>query len=68
MVSVEMTANAAITVVKFTVGSTTLNISGLSLTTGKKLVIDYLDGKYLRVRENGNSAMNENISATMSVV
>lgn len=59
MVGVEMTANAAISAVKFTVGSTVIDIAGLSMTSGQKLILDYLDGRYLRVKANGSSVMNK---------
>lgn len=59
MVGVEMTANAAISAVKFTVGDTAIDIAGLSMTSGQKLILDYLEGRYLRVRANGSSVMNK---------
>lgn len=58
-VSVEATANAKITSAKFVAGSTQLELKGFELESGKKLIIDYVNGRYLRIRADGKSIMNK---------
>lgn len=56
-VSVTVTANAAISSFQITAGGSTLKLTGLSLAKDKKLVIDYVNSRYLRIRADGKSAM-----------
>jgi hypothetical protein len=57
LVSAEVTANASISSVQINVGSTMLKLTGLSLVTNQKMTIDYLKGRYLRIRSNNQSLM-----------
>lgn len=59
LVTIEATANVAITSFKATVGNTNVELKGISVPSGKTLVIDYLHERYLRVRANGSSVMSK---------
>ena len=59
LVSVTVTANAGISSLQIVVGSTNIRLTGLSLGNGQKLTIDYINGRYLRILENGRSAMHK---------
>ena len=53
------------TSLKLTVGSKTLELTGLSISTGQTIVIDYLRNRYLRIRANGSNVMQK-LKATSS--
>ena len=52
-----VTAEANITSFQITAGDKTLKLTGLSLASGKELVIDYVRNRYLRIRADGKSVM-----------
>lgn len=58
LVSVEVTAKAPVSSLQITVGDTVLKLTGFSLQTNQVLTVDYVNGRYLRVRANGSSIMN----------
>ena len=57
LVGVEVTATTAITSMQITVGSSTLKMTGLTIATGQKVVVDYLKDRYMRIKGNGSSIM-----------
>ena len=59
LVSVDVTANAGTSSFQIVVGNTNIRLTGLALGAGQKLVIDYTKGRYLRIMENGRSAMHK---------
>lgn len=59
LVSVDITANAAVTSVQIGCGNTVLKIQNINLANGQKLNIDYVKGRYLRIRANGVSVMDK---------
>ena len=59
LVSVEATANANVSSFKVEIGSTNIELKGLSLTNGQKLVIDYARNRYLRIKADGKSVMDK---------
>ena len=59
LVSVTATAKAAVTSFEITVGDTLIRLKNFSLASGKKLVIDYVRSRYLRIRADGKSIMGE---------
>lgn len=64
LVSVTATVSkSTLTSFTATVGSTTIELTGLSVPVGKTIVIDYTKDRYLRIRANGKSAM-ANMTAT----
>lgn len=65
LVSVSATANEAVNSIQFTVGSSVLKLTGLSVAKNQKIVIDYVKNRYLRIRANGVSVMNK-LSQTSS--
>lgn len=56
-VSATVTAEAKFTSFQITAGSTVLKITGITVETGKQLVIDYVRNRHLRVRVDGKSVM-----------
>lgn len=58
LVSVEVTAKAPVSSLQITVGDTVLKLTGFSLQTNQVLTVDYINGRYLRIRANGSSIMN----------
>lgn len=58
-VSATVTASAAISSFQIDVGNTTIKLTGLSLASGKNLVIDYVRSRYLRIRADGKSVMTK---------
>ena len=56
-VSVTATAEKPVTSFKAVVGDTQITLTGLTVAAGQKIVIDYLKGRYLRIRANGKSVM-----------
>lgn len=65
-VSVTATAQAAVTSFLAVVGDTQIKLTGLSVATGQKIVIDYMDGKYLRIRAGGKDVMAKMVPADSS--
>lgn len=60
LVSVEATAGTDVSSYKIEVGSTIIDfVKTLSLKPNDKLVIDYVDGRFLRIRQNGESALSK---------
>ena len=59
LVNVTATAQETVTSIKLTVGSKTLEFTGLSVTNGQTIVVDYLRNRYLRVRANGTSVLTK---------
>lgn len=59
LVTIEATANVAITSFKAVVGSTNVELKSISVPSGKTVVIDYIHERYLRVRANGSSVMSK---------
>lgn len=57
LVSLTATANAAVTSYQAVVGSTKVKLTGISVPSGKTVVVDYVDGRYMRIRANGSSVM-----------
>lgn len=57
LVSVTATAKTAITGFEISVGDTLIRLKELSLANNKKLVIDYVRSRYLRIRADGKSVM-----------
>lgn len=53
LVSVTATAQATLTSYQITVGDTKIRLTGLNVPEGKQIIIDYLSGRYLRIRANG---------------
>ena len=65
LVSVTATAQESVTSIKLTVGSKTLDLTGLSVATGQTIVVDYIKNRYLRIRANGGDVMPK-LKATSS--
>ena len=65
LVSVTATANGSITSFQITAGDSKIKLTGLSLASGKQLVIDYQKGRILRIRADGKSVMG-NMDASSS--
>lgn len=59
LVTATITAEGAVNALQINVGTTSLRLTGLSLANGGKLIIDYVKGRYLRIRQNGASAMDK---------
>lgn len=59
LVDVEVTANATITAFSITVGSTKIELSGISVQSGQKMTIAYTRSRYLAVRANGSSVISK---------
>ena len=59
LVNVNITANADVNSVQITVGNSTLKLTGLSLSNNGKLIIDYVNERYLRITQNGTSVMGK---------
>ena len=57
LVSCTVTARAAVSSFQITAGSNVLKLTGLSLAANKQLVIDYVRGRYLRIRADGKSVL-----------
>ena len=54
-VTVTATAKAAVTSFMAVAGDTQITLTGVSIATGQKIVIDYLKDRYLQIRANGKS-------------
>lgn len=65
LVSVEAVANANITKYSVTVGDTKIELEGLSIPNGKKLIIDYINGRILRIRADGKSVIMKPTSSDL---
>lgn len=59
LVSVTATATEPVSSIQFTVGDSVLKLLGLSVAVGQKIVVDYINDRYLRIRANGASVMNK---------
>ena len=58
-VLVTATARAKVTSFRAIVGDTEIKLTGLNIPSGKKIEIDYVHGRYLRIRGNGSSVMKK---------
>ena len=65
LVSVTATAQEAVTSIKLTAGSKTLELTGLTVANGQTIVVDYIKNRYLRIRANGSDVMAK-LKATSS--
>lgn len=59
LIGVTVTTAEAITSLQLIVGSTKLIFKGLSVAKNKNVVVDYIDGRYLRVLADGKSILNK---------
>ena len=59
LVSVEVTANVAITAFEVTVGSTKIVLKDISVAKNKELIIDYKNSRFLRIRADGTSILKK---------
>lgn len=59
LVSVDITTVDAVTSLKLIVGDTNLEFKKLSVAKNKKIIVDYLNNRYLRVRADGKSVLNK---------
>ena len=59
LVSVEVTANVAITAFEVTVGSTKIVLKDISVAKNKQLIIDYRSSRFLRIRADGKSILTK---------
>lgn len=57
LVECSVTAAGAVSSIQLVCGSNTLKLTGLSLANGQKLIVDYIKGRYLRIRANGASVL-----------
>ena len=57
LVGVEITAAGAINSIQITVGDRVLKLTGISIATGQKVVVDYVKDRYMRIKGNGSSIM-----------
>ena len=57
LVSVTATAAQTVKSIQFTVGSTTLKLTGLNIPASKQIIVDYTGNRILRIRGNGSSIM-----------
>ena len=65
LVMATITAQANVTSIQITAGSTTLKLTGLSMKNKDVMEIDYVHSRYLRIRVNGKSVMG-NLNASSS--
>ena len=65
LVLATITAQANVTSIQITAGSTTLKLTGLSMKNKDVMEIDYVHSRYLRIRVNGKSVMG-NLNASSS--
>jgi hypothetical protein len=69
LVSATITASSnTVTSLQVTAGSTSITLSGLSLAATKSLVIDYINGRYLRIRQDGVDAMSKMTAGSSDVL
>lgn len=59
LVSVDITPAASVTSMQITVGERVLKLTGLSLSTGQRVIVDYVKDRYMRIRGNGSSIMGK---------
>ena len=59
LVSVDVVANENVTNFKIIVGTTNIELKGISLSAGQNLVIDYVKSRYLRIRVEGASVLGQ---------
>lgn len=59
LVSVTVTAQGNVSSIQLVCGSTTLKLTGLNMTNGQKLVVDYSRNRYLRIRLEGSSVLTK---------
>lgn len=59
LVNVSITTEGTISSLQIVVGSTKLVLKGLSVPSGKKIVIDYIRDRYLRIIANGSSILSK---------
>lgn len=57
LMSVDATAAGNVSSFQISAGNTTIKLTGLALTSGSKLVIDYINGRFLRIRADGKSVL-----------
>lgn len=69
LVSATITASSnTVTSLQISAGSTSITLSGLSLAATKSLAIDYINGRYLRIRQNGSNAMSKMTAGSSDVL
>ena len=59
VVTVTATAEATVTSFQITAGDSKIKLTGLSIASGKQLVIDHKNGRILRIRADGKSVMGK---------
>ena len=59
LVTVNVTAVEPFSSLQLTVGNMFLKLKGLSVSVGSKLVVDYVNNRYMRIRVNGSSVMTK---------
>lgn len=59
LVSVDVTAVAAITSLQVVVGNTKLKLTGINIAAGKTVKIDYISGRFLRIRVDSTSLLSK---------
>lgn len=59
LINANITAEGVVNALQLTVGDKTLKLTDLSLANGGKLIVDYVNERYLRIRQNGASVMNK---------
>ena len=57
LVGVTVTANESISSLQMTCGSTTIKLTGISVASGKQVIVDYINSRFIRIRANGSSVM-----------
>lgn len=58
LISVTITANESISSLQVVVGDTKLVLKKLSVASGKQIIIDYINARYLRIRADGKSVLS----------
>jgi len=62
-VEVEITANAALSQISLTAGNTSMTLSGLSVSSGQKIIISYDDEMIQQIRVGNTSLLNKRSGA-----
>lgn len=58
LVGLTVTATGPVTTLQITAGSSTLKLTGLTVSSGQKVAVDYVKNRYMRIRANGSSVMS----------
>lgn len=59
LINVSITTEGTVSSLQIVVGSTKLVLKGLSVPSGKKIVVDYIKDRYLRILANGSSVLSK---------